>query len=101
MSYIPKDCCKCTRVIKNSKGFYCVSLKRYIHNYQITGEYETDNGVILNSPENDQWDNDCDFNPTTNYNIGDYYEPLEDRSPPWSGDRTNYQMEYEMILYDY
>ena len=75
--YIHKDCRKCTRIIKNSKGFFCIPLKRYIYNYDIIGEYKTapNSNIVLNIPEKDYNDPDCDFNPTLDYNPNDYYEP--------------------------
>ena len=88
MSYISKDCGKCTRVIKNSKGYFCNALGRYIHNYQVTGEYELDpiydkdgnkmkSGVVTNGYYSDHADPKCDFNPNGDYNPMDYVEPLE------------------------
>ena len=87
--YVRKDCGKCTRIIKNSKGHYCTALERYVDNYEVIGEYKTkpNSNVIINGPEKDQYDPKCDFNPSADYNPYDYVEPM-DRVPEFR--RDNY-----------
>lgn len=79
MVYIRADCGKCTRVIKNSKGYFCIALGKFIDNYEVTGNYQTkpNSNVVINTPEKDRFDPKCNFNPNKQYNSMDYVEPLE------------------------
>ena len=82
MGYMPKDCGKCSRVVHNSKGSFCIALGRYINNYQVTGEFETgEDGSITNDYYRDHRDPKCDFNPNADYNIEDYYEKERHPNP--------------------